>query len=222
MRTTTVTKFALAALAALAFAGCSSGAKKGAVIGGVIGAGTGAVIGNQGDKTGTGAVVGGAVGAAAGAIIGDYMSRQKKELEQVPGAEVEQEGDRLTVTFKDAILFDFDSSALRSEARANLTQMAEVLVRYPDTDLIVIGHTDNVGTDDYNQGLSERRANAVKSYLVANDVRRGRLTARGYGETAPVTSNATPEGRAMNRRVQVQIAANEALQRKAEQEAAAR
>ena len=222
MRSRTVTKLMLSALIVIAVASCGSGAKKGAVIGGAVGAGAGAVIGNQGNRTGTGAIVGGAVGAAAGAIIGDYMERQKKELEQVPGADVEREDDRLIVTFKDAILFDFDSSTLRPEARTNLAQMADVLVRYPDTNLIVIGHTDNIGSDAYNQKLSERRAGAVKSYLSANDVRRGRLTALGYGETAPTESNSTEEGRAANRRVQIQIAANDDLVRKAEQEAAAR
>jgi outer membrane protein OmpA-like peptidoglycan-associated protein len=220
LRTSANVVLAFALVAALM--GCGSGAKKGAVIGGAVGAGAGAVIGNQGNRTGTGAIVGGAVGAAAGAIIGDYMERQKKELEQVPGADVEREDDRLIVTFKDAILFDFDSSALRAEARTNLAQMADVLVRYPDTNLIVIGHTDNIGTDQYNQKLSERRAAAVKNYLVSSDVRRGRLTALGYGETAPVESNATEDGRAANRRVQIQIAANDELRRKAEQEAASR
>jgi outer membrane protein OmpA-like peptidoglycan-associated protein len=202
--------------------GCSSGAKKGAVIGGAVGAAGGAVIGNQGDRTKTGAVVGAAVGAATGAIIGDYMERQKRELEQVPGADVEREGDRLIVTFREAILFDFDSSVLKMAAQDKLQMMADVIVRYPDTDLIVIGHTDNIGTDAYNQRLSERRAGAVKEYLIAHDVRRARLTARGYGETSPVASNDSPEGRMLNRRVQVQIAANEDLRRKAEQEAASR
>jgi outer membrane protein OmpA-like peptidoglycan-associated protein len=201
--------------------GCSSGAKKGAAVGGVVGAGAGAVIGNQSDRTKTGAVVGAAVGAATGAIIGDYMERQKKELEKVPGAEVERDGDRLIVTFKDAILFDFDSSSLRPEAQDRLSQMAAVLVDYPDTDLIVIGHTDNIGTDAYNEKLSERRANAVKNALASRNVRKSRMVARGYGETAPVASNMDEDGRAKNRRVEVQIAANEQLREQAEQQAAA-
>src|SRR5262245_11871355 len=108
---------ALLVLASTIATGCSSGAKKGAAIGGALGAVTGAVVGNQGNRTGTGAVVGGAVGAATGAIIGDYMSRQKKELEQVPGAVVTQEGDQLKVAFESAILFDVDSATLRADSR---------------------------------------------------------------------------------------------------------
>ena len=208
-------------LLAVPLAGCGSGAKKGGAIGGTVGAATGAVIGHQSGRTGTGAIVGGAVGAAAGAIVGDYMEKQKRELEKVPGADVEREDDRLIVTFKDAILFDFDSDVLRPEALQNLRQMADVLVEYPETNLIVIGHTDNIGSDLYNQRLSERRASSVKNYLASNDVRRSRLTARGYGETAPVESNASADGRAQNRRVEVQIAANDELRRRAEEQAQA-
>lgn len=198
--------------------GCSS-TKKGATIGGVLGAGAGAVIGNQSGHSTTGGIAGAAIGAAAGAIIGDYMEKQKKELETVPGADVKRDGDRLIVTFEEAILFGFDSSQLRPEAQQNLAKMADVLVRYPDTNLVIIGHTDNIGTDEYNYNLSERRAANVKRYLARNDVRSGRLTARGYGETAPVASNSTDSGRAENRRVEVQIAANEQLQQQAEEQA---
>lgn len=211
----------LVVVMALPWMGCSSGAQKGAAVGGAVGAGTGAVIGNQSDRTKTGAVVGAAVGAAAGAIIGDYMERQKKDLEQVPGAEVERDQDRLIVTFKDAILFDFDSADLKPVAADNLSQMAKVIVDYPETNLIIIGHTDNIGTDAYNEKLSEKRAVAVKNALSSRSVSRGRMTARGYGETAPVASNGDEDGRAKNRRVVVQIAANEELREKAEQQAQA-
>ncbi len=206
-------------LVALQLVGCTSGAKKGGAIGGAVGAATGAVIGHQGGRTGTGAVVGGAVGAAAGAIIGDYMERQKKELEKIPGADVQREGDRLVVTFAAPILFDFDSSALKVGAKDNLQQMSTVLIEYPDTNLIVIGHTDNVGSDAYNLRLSDRRATAVKSYLVNRGVPGRRLSARGYGETAPVTSNSDEDGRAKNRRVAVHIAPSEKLERQAEEQA---
>lgn len=206
-------------LCAVQFLGCTSGAKKGGAIGGAVGAATGAVIGHQGGRTGTGAIVGGTVGAAAGAIIGDYMERQKKELEKIPGADVQRDGDRLIVTFAAPILFDFDSSALKLPAKDNLAQMSTVLNEYPDTNLIVIGHTDNVGSDAYNQRLSEQRAGAVKSYLVNQHIAGRRLSARGYGETAPVARNADDEGRAKNRRVEVHIAASEALQRQAEEQA---
>lgn len=210
-------------VAAGALAGCTGSAKKGAAIGGVVGAATGAVIGHQSGRTGTGAAAGAVVGAAAGAVIGDYMARQKKELEQVPGAEVVQEGDELRVKFQDAILFDIDSSEIKPSAKENLQGMAAVLVKYPETNLVVAGHTDNTGTDPYNQKLSERRAYAVKDYLVTYGVGPGRLRAEGLGEARPVASNDTAGGRTQNRRVEVQIAANEALrQRAAAQEQQAR
>jgi outer membrane protein OmpA-like peptidoglycan-associated protein len=210
----------LCILAALAIgAGCSSTSKKGAAAGGATGAVIGAVIGNQGDRTGTGAVVGGAIGAAAGAIIGDYMAKQKKELEQIPGAEVVQEGEELKVNFQSAILFDTDSYQLKPSSRDELQQMAQVLGKYPETQLVVVGHTDNTGSDAYNQKLSEQRAFAVKDFLVAYGVDAPRLAARGLGETAPVAANETPEGRQENRRVEVQIAANEALKEKAVEQA---
>ena len=200
---------------ALVGAGCSSGATKGAAVGGVVGGVTGAVIGNQSDKTGTGAVIGATVGAATGAIIGDYMSRQKKELEQVEGAQVVQVGDELRVQFESAILFDIDSSTLKPSAKDNIQQMATVLVKYPDTDLLILGHTDNTGSESHNQMLSEQRAVSVKDYLVTYGVQPGRLQSRGYGETRPVASNETVEGRTQNRRVEIQIAANQALKEKA-------
>jgi outer membrane protein OmpA-like peptidoglycan-associated protein len=206
------------AATAVLLAGCS-GAKKGAGIGGAIGAATGAVIGHQGGKTGTGAVVGGAVGAAAGAIIGDYMAKQKKELEQVPGATVAQEGDELRVKFESAILFDTDSYAIKPSAKDNLQNMAGVLVKYPDTNLVVVGHTDATGTDDHNRKLSEQRAYAVKDYLVTYGVSSGRLAAQGMGESRPVASNDSADGRQQNRRVEIEIAANDALRAKAEAQA---
>jgi outer membrane protein OmpA-like peptidoglycan-associated protein len=205
----------LALVALLLGSGCTSGAKKGAAIGGVVGAATGAIIGNQGDKTGTGAIVGGALGATTGAIIGDYMSRQKQELEQVPGAQVTQEGDELRVAFQSAILFDTDRYELKSGAKDNLSQLAGVLQKYAQTNLIIVGHTDDTGSEAYNQRLSEQRADAVRDYIVHGGVGSERLQARGMGETRPVASNETADGRTQNRRVEIQIAANEELKKKA-------
>jgi outer membrane protein OmpA-like peptidoglycan-associated protein len=201
--------------------GCS-GASKGAGIGGAIGAAAGAVIGNQGNKTGTGAVAGGAVGAAVGAIIGDYMSKQKQELEQIPAAQVVQEGDELKVQFENAILFDLNSYALKPTSKDDLRRVAGVLVKYPDTQLVVGGHTDNTGSDDYNQKLSDQRAYAVKDFLVENGVGRERVEARGFGEGRPTASNETAQGREQNRRVEIQIAANQALRARAAEQAQGR
>lgn len=212
---------ALTLVAAMVSSGCS-GAQKGAGIGGAIGAAAGAVIGNQGNKTGTGAVAGGAVGAAVGAIIGDYMSKQKEELDQIPAAQVVQEGDELKVQFENAILFDLNSYALKPTSKDDLRRVAEVLVKYPDTQLVVGGHTDNTGSDTYNQKLSDQRAYSVKDFLVENGVARERVEARGYGEARPVASNDNAQGREQNRRVEIQIAANQALRARAEQQAQGR
>ena len=199
---------------------CTSGAKKGAAIGGVVGGATGAVIGNQSDhRTGTGAVVGATVGAAAGAIIGDYMSRQKKELEEIPGTVVVQDGDQLRVQMASNILFDIDSSYLKDSSRGNLEQMSDVLKKYEDTNLMIVGHTDNTGSAQYNQSLSERRAWSVLSYLNEHGVNANRLRSHGEGEARPIATNSSIEGRTLNRRVEVQIVPNEELKQKAMEQA---
>ena len=205
---------ALVLAAALAFGGCS-GAKKGAAIGGVAGAATGAVVGK-----GKGALIGGAVGAAAGAIIGDYMAKQKKELETVPGADVQQVGDELVVTFNNPILFDTDSSVLKPNARGLLDDVAGVLMKYPDTNVLVKGHTDNTGSETHNLQLSERRAEAVKNYLITRGVPGPRLQSLGFGESMPVADNSSDSGRQHNRRVELQIAANQELRDRAEDSSA--
>jgi outer membrane protein OmpA-like peptidoglycan-associated protein len=195
---------------ALIFGGCS-GATKGAAIGGIAGAATGAVVGD-----GKGAVIGGAVGAAAGAIIGDYMARQKEELDKVPGADVEQVGEELVVTFDSPILFDTDSSVLKSESMRMLDDVARVLVDYPDTNVLIKGHTDNTGSESHNQNLSERRARAVENYVATRWVAIDRLRSMGFGESLPVASNGSETGRSQNRRVELQIAANESLKARSE------
>jgi outer membrane protein OmpA-like peptidoglycan-associated protein len=195
---------------ALIFGGCS-GATKGAAIGGIAGAATGAVVGD-----GKGAVIGGAVGAAAGAIIGDYMARQKEELDKVPGADVEQVGEELVVTFDSPILFDTDSSVLKSESMRMLDDVARVLVDYPDTNVLIKGHTDNTGSESHNQNLSERRARAVENYVATRGVAIDRLRSMGFGESLPVASNGSETGRSQNRRVELQIAANESLKARSE------
>jgi outer membrane protein OmpA-like peptidoglycan-associated protein len=196
--------------AALVISGCS-GATKGAAIGGIAGAATGAAVGG-----GKGAAVGGAVGAAAGAIIGDYMAKQKEELDKVPGADVQQVGEELVVTFDSPILFDTDSSVLKPQSQQLLDDVARVLMDYPDTNVLVKGHTDDTGSETHNLALSERRARAVHSYLVTRGVSSPRLSSMGFGESIPVASNTSPTGRAQNRRVELQIAANQSLKARAE------
>lgn len=209
----------LAVVAALAvLAGCASMSRtqKGAVIGAAAGAATGAAVSKNDTK---GAVIGGAIGAVAGGIIGNYLDKQAEKMREVEGAQVEREGDQLKVTFENRILFDFDSSTLKPAAKTQLDQVARVLTEYPDTDILVMGHTDSQGTDEYNQRLSERRARAVEGYLESKGVGGSRITAKGYGESVPIADNATEAGRAQNRRVELSIKVNDEFrQRAAEQQ----
>ena len=187
--------------------------KKGAVIGGVAGAIVGGVLGNNRGKGNAtrGAAIGGAVGAATGAIVGAMMDRQERELRQVEGVEVTRvDDDELKVTVRNEVLFDTNSTALRSASRSSLQEMAEVFDRYPDTTIVVEGHADSTGTAAYNQRLSERRAYAVGSYLENLGVSRSRVDTLGYGESQPRASNGTASGRQQNRRVEIHVRANAA------------
>ena len=190
--------------------GCASLNKKenGAIIGATAGAAAGVAV----SGTAKGAIIGAAVGGTAGAVIGHQMDQQAKQIKaEVPGAIVERVGEGLQVTFASGLLFDTESDVLHANARQNLSSLAGSLGKYPNTDLLVVGHTDSKGTSEYNMGLSQRRAAAVVNYLVAQGVDRARLrlTARGEGE--PVASNDTEDGRQKNRRVEVAIYANDKL-----------
>lgn len=206
---------------AVAVTGCGANAQKGAVIGGAGGAVVGGVIGKVSGSTAKGAIIGAAVGGAAGAIIGDQMDRQAKELEQnIKGAKVERVGEGIQVTFESGLLYDFDSDVVRPEARSNLQELARSLDEYPDTELLIVGHTDDVGADDYNRGLSRRRATAAADYLASRGVERGRLNTMGLGEEEPVASNDSEDGRRRNRRVEVAIYASEKMREQAARHAA--
>ena len=194
--------------------------QKGAVIGTAAGAILGAVIGNNAGKGGNapqGAVLGGVVGG----VIGNKMDKQAKEIkEALPGAEVVRVNEGIKVTLSEnTVNFDFDSSNLTSVAKTNLNKLAEVLKNNPDTNINIYGHTDSRGTDEYNQSLSERRANSVVNYLVSLGVAKSRLFAMGVGEKEPIADNSTDAGRAKNRRVEFAITANEEMIKDAQQEA---
>ncbi len=202
--------------------GCKSMNKtqKGAVIGAAGGGAVGAVIGRAAGNTAMGAIIGAAVGGATGAIIGRKMDKQAEEMEKVLGdAEVRREGEGIVILFKEKVLFGYDRSDLNTSAETNLTKLVNVLQKYPDTNIEVIGHTDSKGTDDYNQGLSQRRASSVASYLRAQGVSSSRLATKGMGEADPVASNDTEEGRTQNRRVEFVITANEKMKADAKREA---
>lgn len=182
--------------------------KRGAVIGAATGAAAGAVIGNQSDNKERGAVIGAVVGAGVGAAVGARMDKQQRELEQIEGVEVTRPAeDEINVTVKNDILFDVDSTALRATSRQTLHEVGEVFKKYEDTRIRVEGHADSTGAASYNQRLSERRADAVRHYLMEHGVSSTRITAVGYGETKPRASNDTAEGRQLNRRVEIHVQA---------------
>jgi outer membrane protein OmpA-like peptidoglycan-associated protein len=187
--------------------------QKGALTGTAVGAGLGALIGKQHGSSGRGALIGGAIGALSGGLIGNYMDRQAEELEKV--AETTRTGDGIIVTMRDKILFDIDSATLKPAAVASLDKLASILVKYPKTTITVAGYTDNTGRPDYNFKLSERRANSVKFALVDRAVTAARIATMGFGPENPVASNATPDGRAENRRVELHIVPDESLKQEA-------
>lgn len=190
--------------------------QEGAAVGGAAGAVLGGIIGNQTGSTARGAIIGAAVGGAAGVLIGKRMDEQAEELEEdLPGAEVERVGEGIQVTFDSGILFDFDSYALRPEAREHLTNLAASLNEYPESELLIVGHTDSSGAEDYNQTLSENRAEAAGSYLMRIGVLPSRVRTMGLGETEPVGANDTEDGMQQNRRVEVAIFASEEYRKKA-------
>jgi outer membrane protein OmpA-like peptidoglycan-associated protein len=190
---------------------CATKSQTGAVVGAAGGAVVGGVIGKATGSTAAGVIIGAAVGGIAGGIIGAEMDKQAKELKQnIPGARVERVGEGIAVTFASGLLYDFDSDVVRPEARSNLRNLAKSLSKYPGSDLLIVGHTDQVGAASYNQSLSERRAAAAANFLVTEGVRRTRLATRGMGETEPLADNDTEAGRQANRRVEVAIYASEA------------
>ncbi len=203
----------------MAFSGCgASRTVKGGAIGAGAGGAIGAVIGKQTGNTGTGAIVGAAVGGTAGALIGRHMDKQAEELEkQVEGAKVERVGEGIKLTMESGILFQTNQFALQTQARENIRKMAEILNKYPDTDILIEGHTDSDGAEDYNQTLSERRAKSVADFLTSLGVASSRLSTVGHGELMPIATNSTAAGKQANRRVEVAIVANENMKKAAEE-----
>ena len=171
------------------------------------GAAIGALLGKlSGDDSGD-VVKGAIIGAGVGALVGSQLDKQAAELRQDLGSDVDviNTGDELIVTMPQDILFAFNSDTVRPDLRRDLGILADSLANYPDTFVKVVGHTDNIGSDSYNNALSLRRANAVRSILVSDGVRSSRVTAVGKGRFEPVASNASPSGRAQNRRVEIII-----------------
>lgn len=178
---------------------------KGAGIGAAAGA-AGAVL--AGKREADEILVGAAIGAGVGAGVGAYMDAQEEKLARIPGTTVERvDKDTLLVHFDNDVLFEVDSAVIDGSGRDTLEQVAVVLDEYGKTAVVVQGHTDSTGSEAHNEQLSSRRANAVEVYLAGRGVERDRITAEGYGEAYPVASNASEDGRQLNRRVDILIKA---------------
>lgn len=205
------TSLALGTAALLLLTSCATKTQTGAAVGAAGGAVVGGLIGHAAGSTATGAIIGAAAGGIVGAVIGSQMDKQAQELKQnIPGATVERVGEGITVTFASGLLYDFDSDVVLPTAGSNLQALAASLHKYPGSDLLIVGHTDAVGSESYNQNLSERRAASAANYLVAQGVARTRVATRGVGETEPAATNDTEAGRAQNRRIAVAIYASDA------------
>jgi len=206
------------ATSTLLFQSCATTTKtqKGTVIGAATGGTLGAIIGKKAGNTAVGAIIGGAIGGTAGALIGRKMDRQAEEIKQsIPNAEVIREGEGIIVKFDSGILFDVNQNTLKTNARSNIESLATSLKNNPETTVLIVGHTDATGSDAYNQKLSVRRAAAVRSYAIAQGIASSRLSTEGRGESESISDNTTEEGRALNRRVEIVIVANETMKQEA-------
>ena len=215
---------ALALAVAIPFAGlsgCASMSKttQGAVIGTAAGAAIGGAVGAKVGSTAKGAVIGAVVGGTAGAIIGNQMDKQAEELAyDIEGARVERIGEGIVVTFEDGILFPYDSDQVLAAGRQNLVELAASLEKYPNTEVLIVGHTDSRGSDAYNAGLSQRRAESAAAYVAAQGIARARIRTEGRGETEPIDTNDTDAGRQLNRRVEIAIFASEEYREQLQQQ----
>lgn len=178
-------------------------------IGAVVGAAVGAVVGGAtgSDKKGRDALIGATAGAALGVLISKRMNKQQEELSQVEGVEqvsYDQELQTIDATLR--VLFDYDKAEIKATEAVKLDELANVFANYPENIVTLEGHTDSDGKEDYNQSLSEQRAGAIETYLRGKNINISQLSSVGYGETRPIASNETAEGKAQNRRVEIKIA----------------
>ncbi|PKQ45648.1 OmpA family protein [Confluentibacter flavum] len=217
-----ITILTLVVVLSIGFTNCkavenANNKQKGAVIGATGGAILGAIIGNNVGKGGNGelgAVIGGVVGGGAGVLIGSKMDKQAQKIEEeIPGAQVERVDDGIVVTFDESsgVYFDTEKYNINNASQTTLNKLIGVFKEYPDTNILVVGHTDSQGAESYNMTLSKNRAYAVTNYLSQNGISSGRLTTNWFGESQPMHDNGTATGRAKNRRVNVAILPNEKM-----------
>lgn len=189
---------------------------QGAMVGGSLGGIIGAVLAKKGKKA-RGILIGSVIGGAAGALIGKYMDKQAEEIQKdMKNAKVERVGEGILITFDSGLMFDVNSYQLKNATQQNLNELAETLNKYNDTEILVQGHTDSTGEEDYNMELSNSRANSVSNHLKVNGVLSERLVIMGLGETEPIADNSSASGRQKNRRVEIAIVANKKLRKAAE------
>ena len=222
-------KLAILLLSATMLVQCKSvknanNTQKGAVIGATGGAILGGVLGNnlgKGGRGAEGAIIGGVIGGVTGGLIGRQMDKQAREIEQqIPSAKVERVGEGIKLTLNEnSVNFDLNKSSLTATAKANLDKLVGVFKDYPDTNIIIYGHTDSTGDASYNMNLSVARAESVKNYLSSKGLVRSRFEIVGMGESEPIDSNETTSGRANNRRVEFAILANNKMIEDAEKQA---
>ena len=192
--------------------------QKGAAIGAGAGGVAGGLIGHATGSTAVGILLGAVIGGAAGAFIGNYMDKQAAEIERDnAGARVERVGEGIKITFSSGIMFDVDRAVLKDQYKGEISELATILNKYEDTNILLEGHTDSTGTEEYNLELSKKRSQSVANYLATQNVNPTRFTIMGYGESQPIASNETTEGRSQNRRVEVAIYANEKLKKVAKE-----
>ncbi|MFP2927753.1 OmpA family protein [Pyxidicoccus sp. 3LG] len=199
----------LLSAALLGAGGCATPGKRtatGAGAGAIVGAGAGAIAGGW-----KGAAVGAAAGAAVGGGVGNYLDKRAQELEKV--AETRKTEHGLLLNLQSELLFETNSAVLTQDAVGQLTQIGDILAKYPDDRITIEGHTDNRGTEPYNESLSLRRADAVSRVLRGRGVDDGQMVVLGQGETQPVAPNTTDDGRTANRRVELHIDVPQATQR---------
>lgn len=208
-------KYTTICILSLALVGCtavqnSNKTQKGAVVGAAGGALLGGLIGGNLK----GALIGAAIGGTSGAVIGNVMDKQAQKIETaVPGAEVERIGEGILINFDEnsGVTFATNKADLTANSKANLDKVINVFLEFPDTNLLVQGHTDSTGSAEYNMELSKKRANSVVDYLTSKGVAANRLSKEGLGQTMPRFDNATAEGRSKNRRVEIAVTANEQM-----------
>ncbi len=216
MKKTAILLLSAALLLASIGCGWSKKAQYGTV-GAAAGGAAGAAIGKAAGNTVLGAILGAAIGGAAGLYIGNYMDKQAAEIRQdIAGARVERVGEGIRITFDSGILFDVNKAELKPISKENISKLAAILQKYPDTNILLEGHTDITGTAEHNLELSRQRSQAVANFLSGVNVSATRFTIMGYGKDQPIADNSSESGRAQNRRVEIAIMANDKLKKAAQ------